>query len=686
MLTTMNSNPGVSISPPTLATVSPVVGTGGDAAGTPLADSQQGSIFLDGGGGNLRWYLPAYQIVADPDINFHFLAQQSGVNAQGDPYNTASINIGLQQVVPDDVTAAQKANPALQFKEIPLSGMTITLQMSYHAGDGSLQQASIPATIGATDTRMLFIVDGLLGSDVIMAFNELTATGSATIKLIYSYVVVSVRELLNEPPVSVPINNPPVLRNPPIEVGNPRPPIRLQPVAPNIVTPRNSDDAVYILRQLTQTSVSIPIGIKYAGPSYRQQFTVTAEGHSEVIVDAAQLKQFDVHESEYSELTVLGDIATKYPSFRALYLGAVSGTVVAIPAAYGIVRGTKGCAAECDAIIDTGSDSGCQFNMSFTVAPIVDPTDFGRLALDLAAAPSLQGRQLHLTMPSDLDSRTPPTFSPAIGNASIGVGLKPQTFLLTTSIKDDGSTPAIVKANLFLHQLGTNDTSPLFARVAVRLDDAYPSPVFTQIILNLHNTSGSDDLAVDISNPPNASVRNCAPFGLATSNYATQNNTGLTVTPWQTTLAVGSTTPITISAGTTQLLIDRTLLLPDAITSAVLSQYLAVRAEDVQQVHHVLGINATGIDFPGLGITNINVSASLTNVTGIQIPALSLNPAHKVDNTTVNIPVNFAITGMPTTLTITVTSSNPGKVASQVSINHDFVDEPIFVLTAAALH
>ena len=125
----------LAISPAVLATLVPTVVSTSDASGYPLADTRDGSRFTDGGDPNLRWYLPAWALRTAPDAAFAFGAVRDGADQNGHPFNRATLTVGLQKRVPDDVAAAQAAPvdpsaPALTYQEIPLTSIAASLLLA----------------------------------------------------------------------------------------------------------------------------------------------------------------------------------------------------------------------------------------------------------------------------------------------------------------------------------------------------------------------------------------------------------------------------------------------------------------------------------------------------------------------------------------------------------------------------
>ncbi|MDT0452066.1 hypothetical protein [Streptomyces hesseae] len=647
----------LSLSPVMLAAMTPVVAEPESTDdGGPQAGSEVGHVYRDHVDGSTRWYLPGFVLHPDdPDAAFAFTATQAS--------RTASLSLGLDKIVPEDVQAAQQADSTVEFQEISLTEITATLVLHGKAPDGSDQEIRVPAPVSYLDNGIQ-VSAGLFGPNVILACTELLATGDISVEVNYSFQTWDF--------MVVDATGKPVFVDP---FGAPS----SDPQTPEEAA-QNQNVAV---RSTLSDQLTIDLGLKYAAPAYGGTYSLIVEGQSQVLSDPAMLSSFDVHESEYSELTSLGDVASTYPSLRSLYVGAVSGTVIAVPAAYGMVRTASGCAAECDAVVDTQptAPSGCRFQMSFTLGPVVDPGDLARLANDLLTAPGLEGRSLHLTLPSDLDARTPPTFtSPVTSTAGWGVGVAPHTFLLNLSVTDDAQ-PAIVKTNLLLRQLAPQGTAPLLGRIAVRLDDFHQPPVLTDAILDLRTTSGSGELTLTMLGPGSWTVRNASGQALRTTRCTTHTPAGPAVTPYEATLSPGQTAPVSVAADTDQVLLDCTLALPDPITSQVINNYIAINAESVQQVHHWLSVNATGVPFADLGINAMEIAVALHDAPSISVPVLTLNPQHMVDSTAVDIPSVFTLTGLAATLTLTVTGGDPARVAAQSTVEHDFVENPIFVLT-----
>ena len=114
-------------------------------------------------------------------------------------------------------------------------------------------------------------------------------------------------------------------------------------------------------------------------------------------------------------------------------------------------------------------------------------------------------------------------------------------------------------------------------------------------------------------------------------------------------------------------------------------QYITFETQDVQQVKYLLALNATGINFDGLGISEIDIQIALAAMPGLSIPVLTLTPQHKLDSTNVLIPLGAAVISLMASLSITVHGGDPAHVAQQVTLTNDFGANPLFALPQSAL-
>lgn len=672
----------------------------------PVIDTQVGNVFEDRFDANRRWYLPDFALVKPPDTAFAFAATQGQVGPSGDPFDTAQLTIDLQTIDPADVTASRQQSPGATFSSVAFLSVDATLSVPVTANDGSAQTDTTQGQVNPQPDGTYRATFNLLGPKVITAYETLAHLGGATISVTVSYGAWK-RTVIRRP-----IPTPPPGPGPhPSHLVTPVFSSRLQTMPMSAVSPVDSPqfdhvqnvdppnhpidwppETISFYYITARASRTVQIGLAFATDAYRSRFTITASGATRPIIDATDLTQFATPRSEFQELTSLD--LTRYPTIKHLYIGQVSGTVVAVPLAYGIVRGSSGCAARCDCAVDVSSITGCRFQFTFTLEPVIDPIDIAQLTHDLAAAPESANRSLRLTLPTGLDTRAPVTlagFATATTIFSDGVDPNyPHSVLVSVGIGDTDTTPpipAITNANLFLAELTSPGTTPLFATIAIHLDDAYPTPVETTANLNFHSTADSDDLTVVSSgSPPAQTVINLAPFDLDLRRFARYTPSGLTAATSLTdeTLATGQSTVLPGDpTGTSGVLVSRTLALPVPLPPGVLfKDYLTLNTETVPDVQHPMTVNAIGA-FGASGITELDVQITFSDPHLPQPPAMTLTPAHEVDSVDVIIPVDALVTGLAATLTITI-MANTGR--KQVTLTNDFLSEPIFILTSAALN
>jgi hypothetical protein len=616
------------------------------------SDISDPEVELNTGNPSLLWYVPDLMLAPDPDPLFAFDVRQETADGKGHPFNTATLTFTVCRTM-DPFTKAglDERFPDARVEEVfPIVVTEPMLVLGYADSDGSFQYAGVPgsATATADGWKLTF---KLVGDQVILAFTELKTTGIFT-PMVGTF-------LYNREEVAISDEEGTISYHPP-----------------------------QTTRHWAYHQLGVLIGTKFAASAYRSLYTVTSGGTTRAIVNTQDLERFDVVQSEYQELTALGDVASRYPSLRALYIGLVSGTVVAVPAAYGIQRTPLRCAASCDALVDSGSalSTGCRFHLTFNITPVVDPGDLVRLSTDLQTAPTLPRGDLKIVLPSDLDRRTAPTFaSPFVNAATFAVGTEPHTFILAADIVDD-AMPAVVKVNAFLKELSAAGPPPLIGQLAIRLDDAHTTPVMTSLILDLHTTGGDQELVIDTTQPQLISIHNVAPYDLQLTNYTSHTVEGFLTTPLDQILTGGATTTITVPDGEQVLTVHRGLSLPDPMPPALLPHYVTFRTTDVQRIHHLLGVNATAV----LGasadrtITALSVTITLHDAPEVLVPTLALDPTRPVDRATVDIPVQSALTGLDAAVTIAA-RLGAGAEPRQISLTHDFLSSPILVLTPTQL-
>jgi hypothetical protein len=686
-------------------------------ASMPVAGTQHGSMFSDREDAAVTWYLPSFARV-DPSEAFAFAASEgSVVDSSGAPLDTATVTIAIETIVPPDVVAARTETPG-EYLAIPAVAYDAQLILPYQDAQGNSQTARVPGQVTAqSDGSLLVKFSALLGSTVIQAYEELASVGGASVEIGFTYNlaehVIPWRGPLRprfplRPPLIPPVITPAVKGLAPAEAQSPiaaipmfppvvrpvlRPivapvlrPIHIGPLLPIVPVPLQPEGVWIVTSSRALTSVALET--IYAAAGYRPRYTLTPRsGATRPIIDVSDLETFDTARSEFRELSSLGDVSVRYPSLSRVFLGQVSGTVYAIPAAYGIVHGKDGCAARIDAVIDTSptSLSGCRFQLSFELAPVLDPTDLAQLAEDLGGLPEASGLKLTVSAPSAIDERVTPAFSAPVTNvvwasAPDGFGL-----LLSFEVTDTGSMPALVNANLLLAQMTSTGTASLFGTIGVRLDDVYTPPVEATVLVSLDTTCSTDDVA--ISQQPLLTVTNQSPNDLRLVRMRAGAGAKVAINALDQVLPAGQTASLPVADPETAsaVVVGRTLALAEPFPRSALGSYLEIRAETIQQAMHALIINATAVDFAAEGIAELEIVITLNALPSLAVPTLTLGEQHRVESANVVVPIEAALTGLVATLTITVRAENEATPARELELSNDFAANPIFVLTPAAL-
>ena len=124
----------------------------------------------------------------------------------------------------------------------------------------------------------------------------------------------------------------------------------------------------------------------------------TGNLNSNIILLGGALHNFNVKESEFTELKLLRKVDQKYPSIRRMYLGIMSSIIIVIPHRYMFLLQIKSCAAFCNALIDssTAENSGCKFQFLFTLVPDVNAIDLMQLEQDINEHDEIKGCTLRI--------------------------------------------------------------------------------------------------------------------------------------------------------------------------------------------------------------------------------------------------------------------------------------------------
>jgi hypothetical protein len=664
-----------------------------DQGSLPVLGTQHGNIFDDRYDPTAFWYLPALQ-PADPTIDFSFVATVGPqVDSEGNPFDSATLSIPLTVVDPPDVVAAIQANPASVYQLIAAVSYDVTLAVPYVDGEGTTQTSSVSGTVSAQgDSTLLAVFPGLLGPAVVQEYVALTSGGGSSLVIGYSFEgwAEIVRPFLLDTAIPVRSLDLPTGPEPGLvlPVRRPLPVLPTVPVQPPVLPPVLPPPELWVTTVARQ-ALTAALGTTYAQQAYLPLYTITKPPATSArpIVNVSDLTSFTSTGTEYVEVASLGDVPARYPSLTSLYLGLVSGTVVAVPAAYGIAHASSGCEMSINAVVDPDSVSGSQFQVSLALAPMIDPCDLAQLALDVQSIPEAANRTLTVAPPAGLAAAPQPTFSisDTVANLVIADGQVPGTVAVSFVVADfesDGTLiPAWVTINELILQL-TSDLSPppLLGSLALKLDDAYPDPPQASFFLGLTATAASGDTTVTVG-PAAVTVTNQSPndllllrLGLTTSAGQADQDLAQQVLPAGQATSI-ATAPLAPSAA----VVSTALCVPSPFPRAALQAYLTVTAESVEQIGHQLTVNATAVDFTALGIASITVSTVLTALPSVVVPPLLLNPTSNVASATVTVPLGSALVGLSATLAIAVTMAD-GSSGGEESAATDFMTNPIFVL------
>jgi hypothetical protein len=663
-----------------------------DLGSLPVLDTQNGNIFGDRYDQAVFWYLPALQ-PADPTSDFSFAATVGPqVDSEGNPFDSATLSIPLTVADPPDVTAARQANPGSVYQLIPAVSYDVTLAVPYVDGEGNAQTSSVGGTVSVqSDGTLLAVFPGLLGPAVVQEYVALTSAGGSSLVVGYSFEgwAEIVRPFLLD--TAAPVSG---LALPPGPAPGLVLPVRSPiPVVPTIPVLSPVPPIVPTELWVTTTArqaLAVSLGTTYGQQVYLPLYTIAEPPATTArpIVTVSDLTSFDATGTEYVELASLGDVPARYPSLTSLYLGLVSGTVVAVPAAYGIAHASSGCEMSINAVVDPDSVSGSQFQVSLVLAPMIDPCDLAQLALDVQGIPEAANRTLTVAPPAGLAAAPQPTFSISgtVTNLVITDGQVPGTVAVSFVVADfesDGTViPAWATINELILQL-TSDLAPppLLGSLALELDDAYPDPPQTSFFLGLTVTTASGDTTVTVG-PAAVTVTNQSPndllllrLGLTTSGEQAVQDLAQQVLPAGQATSIPAVSPAPSAA-----VVSTALSVPSPFPRAALQAYLTVTAESVQQIENQLTVNATAIDFTALGIASVTVQIALTALPSVVVPPLLLNPTSNVASAIVTIPLGSALVGLSATLAIAVTMPD-GSSGGEGSATTDFMTNPVFVLT-----
>jgi hypothetical protein len=699
----------------------------------PMESTRSGNVFQDRFNPQLSWYLPGYQLAADIDASFSFAAVEQAIDTGGNPSYLATLTLTLSKIEPPDVTAYRTSNPSLTLQEIPLTGLSVALTTT--ASDpqsGQVQQSVYTAVLAADANGNLAVkFNTLLGTQVLVAYYDLQS-GGATLTVAAQFEVWRMqrffRPIIYRPPLAgggatiLPVSHPmeearvapvetPMFWTPvqPVVVQPSRPPIFFQPrpfppqqpQPPIFIQPRPfppdpplppqppQPQPVYSIA-VDAFSVTVDLAQKFAAPGYARSFTITDPNGERPILGINDLKNFNQRQSEFSEFTALGDIPSQYPSFSRLYIGALSRTIVAIPAVYGIVRSKDGTAVQCQAKFDStaGGSGAATFQFAFALGPVVSPCEQFALQTALASNPQSQG--FTWALPQRLDTSQPATLStPFQSSVAYTAGPTQNTFGLAVDIVDGGTAgSAVASANLLLKQLSTAVEPFLSGSFGIALDDGYPHPVMANVVVNFSETSGSDEISYTVAVDGSAiELINVSPLDLQVERYEIINGSSALPETLNQELLSGQTLALSDKAPSpaVSLLVDRTLVLESPFTKSALQRYVTFITEDQQAVNYQISVVANGVNFTAMGIAEIGLIITIPSLPQVSIPSSFLTQGSVMSNAIISLPLQNAIGSLLGVISFTVKSAVANQPDVSFTASNDFVDQPTYVLQSSSI-
>jgi hypothetical protein len=173
----------------------------------PILDRPDAAIWPDRRNSGEYWYAPVFEVLA-PAMNaspsespFLFVYKQSGVTADGQPGLNGSIRFGIRSKRSDATSAALQAagNPPAQ--PVPMSGLSVALELPFRDGTGATVVQRFPASVNVAGDRITATLS-LLDNWVKLCYGALAypnfQTQPARLSISYAfrgYVSVSERDL-----------------------------------------------------------------------------------------------------------------------------------------------------------------------------------------------------------------------------------------------------------------------------------------------------------------------------------------------------------------------------------------------------------------------------------------------------------------------------------------------------------
>jgi hypothetical protein len=675
----------------------------------PVLSSRSGNLFADTRDAGLHWYLPALALAPDVDPAFVFAASQSGQQADGQPFNTATLSLRVLSTQPNDVVAFAAANPTARLRAIPLQGVNVTLSSSYKDGAGAVQRRTFA---GAQQDQpdgsiLLTFSTTILGDAVPALFQDLKLFGDAVLDLNATFETQATRWMVRPlPPAPRPHPGPPSPIGPDRRPPAPSALISVEPkpdprVDPAVAVAAPARGAVLPAEPIVHRPIpifpgtwvtyfapqpwtqSLPLGLKYAISAYQLQYSIDLAGAPPaVLTSVAQLKSFNAAQSQFVELESMGDLSLTYPTIARAFVGSLSQEIVLIPQRYAIIRSESGVAATCYARVDPSSTQtgASMFEFVFTVAP-----DVSRLDVQ-AFQDAIQGhvafKDYQVSFASALSS-TPSTLTTSFANSALfSVGPAAHTFSITLPVRDAGSqAPAVADANLVIQRLYSDRGADLVGTLNLSIDPGMSGLISAALDLNFFNTVGTDDLVATIDSATSAiQVTNQSPLDVTIKACAILQNGVLTTLPAPVDIGAGATStmawPADLAPPSAPLfLADAQLKLSADVPASKLVSFVTI---DVTSTQLFMAIDASQVDFTTVG--SLSVVVVFPSVDQSQPTQFTLTNAAPVASAQINLPLQDAVFSLPASIAVTVSPIDPTAASFTFDLQNDFNSEPTLTL------
>jgi hypothetical protein len=428
----------------------------------------------------------------------------------------------------------------------------------------------------------------------------------------------------------------------------------------------------------------------FASDRYQFAFTVTVGQTTRLIFHHDDLATFNSGQSEFEEVTVLGNINERYPSISQLFVSRLSREITIIPSRYVILREHGSCAAACQAVVDSASTTGgSKFELTFTLVPDVNPTELLRLHEEINTRADMHGSPLKL--PTSINLASGSTLSTSfVSSFQYQAGPNtPNSIELFIEIKDQpGAQLAVASVNAFLTLLRRIHEPLLTGSIRLKLDEVFPTRIDVPVVLSFKATQRGDNtmeefsLQVDEANA-NVVLTSSSAFDLFVTRVALVGVQNTAIVNFNQVVQNGQSIGLPLPADHTNLKVftDCELAIgDDTLSIPSFFKFFQFNAVDVQDTQYLFAVNAGEVGFQVKAIDRIEVDIILTSVSTVSIPPLLLLKERTSDSTHALVPIVQAVTTLDSSLLFTVHFLEQNKPPSRFTRQNDFVQHPIFLL------